>query len=179
LDRPLILLDACVLINLCATNLLRQIAASNGVQFAAARQATEESLFFELRTERGAERLAIDIPAMEATGDLLVLDLTEDEALAFVEFASEVDDGEAATIAVAHGREIRLATDDRRAIAFVAERRLVIDVIGTSDILLAWAIQSHADNAEIRRVLSLIRDGAKFEPSATDRHTQWWKENLR
>lgn len=178
MDRPLILLDACVLINLCATNLIREIAAGNGVQFAAARQAAEESLFVELRTERGPERLAIDVPALEAAGDLLVLDLSDDEAQAFVEFAGELDDGEAATIAMAQVRGIGLATDDRRAIAYIAERRLAIDVIGTSHLLLGWAATSKVNDVEVRRVLALIRDGARFEPSPTDPNANWWRDNL-
>src|ERR1019366_5454476 len=42
----------------------------------------------------------------------------------YVELASVVDDGEAATIAVAAQRNLQLATDDRKARRLCAERRI-------------------------------------------------------
>jgi len=178
LEKQPLLLDDCVVINLCATDLVRQIAEANRADFAVVREAAAESLFVEVRSEGGNERRAIDVAALQAAGALVLLELTAVEIGTFVEFATELDDGEAATIAVAKHRTFRLASDDRRALSFIAERQLAVQVIRTSDLILGWATQARVERAEIGRVLRLIRDCARFEPGAVDPNVAWWREHI-
>ncbi|MGH8984312.1 MAG: hypothetical protein ACRDY6_10625 [Acidimicrobiia bacterium] len=105
-------LDACVLINLYATARFAEIAQANGVQFAAVREVASETFFVGGAAER--DRTSADLSGSIESGDLTVLDMTEEEQSTFIELVVELDDGEAATLAVAVHRQLPVATDDRR-----------------------------------------------------------------
>src|SRR5438552_17812391 len=97
---PLILLDACCLLNLHATRRLEEILTAVQGRFAVAERVAAETLY----TRRGGsgddadEKDPVDMGSLVALGLLEVLPVeTPDEAASYVGFAAELDDGEAMT----------------------------------------------------------------------------------
>ena len=108
-----LLLDACVLINLIASGVpLRELAERSEVSFRIAELTAAEALF--VVADDGLLE-PIDLDALVAGSELIVEALAETEYEAFMKLASEVDDGEAATLAIAAARRWPVATDDRKA----------------------------------------------------------------
>jgi predicted nucleic acid-binding protein len=86
-----------------------------------------------------------------------------------------VDDGEAATIAVAAERGIPLATDDRKARRVCAELQLA-EPMRTLGILHSYADAVRLQPAQLRNLLVKIRDRASFQPPRSDPDHKWWHE---
>jgi len=167
-----------VLINLAASGRLAEIARANGVTLAVARIAASESLYTEHGGPHGVERVAIDVLELEAAGRVVVLDFEPTEAEAFVQMAEALDDGEAATLAIAAHRNLPVATDDRRALRYVEEQGLGIPLVRTSTLVRRWAESADPSVAEVAEVLQRIREGARFEPSPSDPNYAWWVNGL-
>jgi hypothetical protein len=172
MDMPIVLLDACVLINLCATELVKEIALANGVTFGIVSEVASESLYVDIPGVHGLDRMAIDVNSLE----LMVLELDGAELETFIAFAGELDDGEAATLAAALHRHLHAATDDRRALRFVQDRALAVEIVRTSDLIHRWANYVNADRAEVATILKRVREGAHFQPNPDDPHANWWRE---
>lgn len=172
MDMPILLLDACVLINLCATELVKEIALANGVIFGVVSEVASESLYVDIPTNHGLDRMPISVNSLE----LAVLELDAAELETFVAFATELDDGEAATLAAALHRYLLAATDDRRALRFVRDRALEVQIVGTLDLIYRWAAHFNAERDEVARILKRVRDGAHFQPNPDDPRANWWLE---
>ena len=73
--------DACVLINLCATDRLGEIAASLSVRFVVVEQVADET--FYLRSELGAQepRTLVDLETFIAQGVIEIVSLEDHEFL--------------------------------------------------------------------------------------------------
>src|SRR6266516_715658 len=111
----ILLLDACVALNVAATGRPTHILATLPTQFAMARQAAEETLYIEAITAGIATQEVVDPGQWVADGVLQILELESAETARFVALATEIDDGEAATLAIARERGLEVATDDRKA----------------------------------------------------------------
>ncbi len=171
----LLILDACVTINLIASGVdLEELATPMGVRFAMTRIAASEVLHLA-PTEAGGAREQIDVFELASRGALVVVDLQGEEVARYVQFARSVDDGEAATIAVASCRSVDLATDDRKG------RRLAQSVgvrtVGTAALLRAWYEGGQVGSARVARALLLIERRASYFPSQDDPDLSWWEEN--
>jgi hypothetical protein len=80
------------------------------------------------------------------------------------------------TLAIAHGRGLAAATDDRKARRIAAERygsSLVL--VRTTEILRAWVQVSSVDDATLRGVLKRIELVARFRPANDDPLREWWE----
>jgi predicted nucleic acid-binding protein len=175
---PVLMADACVLINLVASERLDEIAQANDVVFGLARLAANESLYTERPGDDGVEKVPIDIDALEATGHVRVLEFEPEEPETFLRMAAGLDDGEAATFAVASHRRLPVATDDRRALRYIHDEELDIEVLRTSTLVQRWAERSNPPPDEVREALRRIRDNASFEPGASDPNQEWWRATL-
>ncbi len=175
----LLIVDACVLINLVASEILADIGQANGVEFGVARPAANESLFIYLPTEHGIEKTTIDIRGLEAAGQIRLLDFQAAELQTFVEMAGNIGDGEAATLAIAVHRRQRMATDDRRALRFIEEQQLQLAADRTSSLLRRWANVSKATKPAVAEILLRIRNRASFEPNRSDPNHDWWIAAIR
>lgn len=169
-----VLIDACVLINLCASGVLEEISRAVHVRFVVTAEVAAEALYIEVQGER--ER--IDIDRLIEIGALRLDELKEEEIAAMVEFANDVDEGEAATLAVATNRGIAVATDDIAALRFIDRRELQVTVLGTSDLVRQWAESPGSPRREdVRGAIVRIELGASFHPSQRDPNYSWWKES--
>jgi predicted nucleic acid-binding protein len=88
-----------------------------------------------------------------------------------------VDDGEAATIALAVHRGLQLATDDRKA------RKLctgldIPEPRRTLALLRAYADALTLRPDQLRDLLINIRDRASFQPPRSDPDHKWWQDSI-
>lgn len=165
--------DACVLINLLATNRIAEIAACNDAAIVIVREVADETFF--LRPDNpAAERTPVDLNAMSTAGIIEVIDLDDDELALFVAYAAVVDDGEAATIAASLHRRLPLATDDRGALRLIARESLNLELHHTTEIMRRWA-ETGVPVAEVATALAAIELRASFIPGASDPNYTWWR----
>ena len=178
----LILLDACCLLNLHATGRLEEILATLQGRFAVAERVAAEALY----TRRGGsgddadETDSIDIHPLITLGLLEVLSVeTPDEAACYVSFAAELDDGEAMTCALALHRGAIVATDDRKALRLLATQAPPIRTRSTAQLLKEWADGAQVSSAELRTILTDVRQRARFAPGRHDPLHAWWEATLQ
>lgn len=176
--RRKILLDACVAINLAATGSLDHIANTLQVTFAIAAQAAAEVGY--LRDMAGGQVVLTPINLRQFEHDEIVeiLELTPAELGLYIQLAALVDDGEAATIAIAIQRHLDIATDDRRARRLCQERQLT-EPLRTVSLLRAYADAAHLASDQIQQIVTSIRDRASFQPPRSDPELKWWNDHAR
>ncbi len=163
-----LLLDACVAINLIASGIrLDEVARSVGTGFAMTSVAAAETLFLA-PDGAGGKRTAADLGAFPID----IIELAPDELSTFVELASQVDDGEAATLAVAIHRGLNVATDDRRGARVAKERG--IRVVTTASIMRSWADNAAPAARAVAVALDAIGRRASFVPRRSDPDYGWW-----
>ena len=86
-----------------------------------------------------------------------------------------IDDGEAATIAIAVRRSFPLATDDRKARKVCADLHLP-EPRRTLGILHSYADAARLPQPQIREILVKVRDRASFQPPRNDPDQKWWHD---
>lgn len=106
-----------------------------------------------------------------------VLTLVESEIDTYVELARDIDDGEAATIAIARSRSLAMATDDRKARRFAVEAGLAVPT-DTATILRQYAEATGLTPREIAALLQQVRDEATYVPRHADKNFDWWQQNI-
>jgi predicted nucleic acid-binding protein len=173
-----ITLDACSLLNLIATRRFGEIAQAIPAMFVVERRAANEVRYIR-RGGSGPDALdrePIDLGAIETDGFLAIEDLTTPDELAdFVAFAVEMDDGEAATGALARARGVPLVSDDRKARRVFSILEPPLSIRTTSEIIKAWADRKAISTAELADVLLDVETRARFRPGANDPLFQWWE----
>jgi predicted nucleic acid-binding protein len=169
-----LLLDACVAINLAATDRLQHIAQALGVTFTLARQAAAEVGHLRDGADSGPVLTPIDLSQYDRQ-TLEIISLTPLEYPLYVNLTQSVDDGEAATIAVAVQRGLQLATDDRKARRLCTELQIP-EPSRTLDLLRAYADTARLPHAQLRELLVKIRDRASFQPPRSDPSHKWWQD---
>jgi predicted nucleic acid-binding protein len=133
---PPLVLDACTLINLHACRQMESIVASLSGHVMIAEQVYDECRLdpFDPDDEI-VER--IDLARLIERGALTVVTpLTSAELNTFAAFAINLDDGEAATLALAVHRGWSVVTDDRAAIRELAGRA---PLFSTLDLIKNWS----------------------------------------
>lgn len=98
----------------------------------------------------------------------------EDEAGTFVDLAAVLDDGEAASAAIAIHRGWRLATDVRKAIEVVGDRA---ELVGSLDLVRAWSTADAVAGFVLRDALQRVR-GRGYVPSRAHPQRAWWDRAL-
>lgn len=177
MPQEVLLLDACVTINLLATDRLDEIAASLNLSFVVAEQVAAEVGHLREVVDGEVVVTPIDLQKQVAAGFLQILQLSPVELPTYVELADLVGDGEAATIAVALHRKLLLATDDRKARRICAERRLA-EPRRTLDLLHAYADVAVLDSETCREMLTMVRRRASFLPPRADPWRDWWSSHV-
>jgi predicted nucleic acid-binding protein len=176
--RRKLLLDACVAINLAAAARLDQIADALQVTFVIVAQAASEAGYLRDVVKGTTVLTPINLDQFVSDETLEIRELAPTELTLYLELAAIVDDGEAATIALAIHHRIELATDDRRARRLCAERSLA-EPGRTVALLHAYAEAARLKNDEVRQMLIQVRDRASFLPARSDPHLKWWNDHIR
>jgi predicted nucleic acid-binding protein len=174
--RTVLLLDACIAINLAATDRLHHIAETLDVNFVLTQQAAAEVGY--LRDIVNGELVSTPINLGQHTSDGTVqfIDLDPSEYPLYLELASIVDDGEAATIAIAAQRDLQLATDDRKARRLCADRHIP-EPLRTLALMHTYTDTARLNHTQVRDLLTKIRNRASFQPPRSDPDHKWWNDH--
>lgn len=164
----ILLLDACVAINMAAADCSETLSLALGLTFVMAEQAA-----YETGDVAEEERIVVRSYERREPFRARVLELSESETALYVVLARDIDDGEAASIAIAATRRLPIVTDDRKA-RRVAERAGISSILSTADILRAYEIKASLSNSEIKAILLRIEQDAHFHPRRTDALIAWW-----
>ena len=115
----------------------------------------------------------IDLTQYFAHGVLFQCDVEgEEETDLFVQYATRLDDGEAACLAIAKNRGWSLATDDRPATTLAGQAG--VPVLTTSELVKRWAKRTRANQQQIAAALWNIQRFAKFTPRQNSPAAAWW-----
>ena len=162
------------MINLAASNVpLRELARPNQVTFTMARIAAEEVLYLAPIGTAGT-REEIDVMGYTPRGDLRLTELRPPEWSTFLKLAQQVDDGEAATIAIANERNWPLATDDRKAQRLARANTPPLKFVTTTTLLRCWATENDEPAPRISAALRNIEARGAFAPRRNDPDRAWW-----
>jgi predicted nucleic acid-binding protein len=168
------ILDACILINLLASDEIEAILSASARQTFICSVVQRESIY--LRTEDPqVPRIQVDLQPLIDSGLLTVCSAESDkEVELYVHYASLLDDGEALSLAIALSRGYLLATDERKA------RRLFLEAAGdpthltsTSSLVRMWA-ENHRSAELLKECLLKIERRARYQPPTADENYQWW-----
>jgi hypothetical protein len=95
----------------------------------------------------------------------------------YVDYAVDLDDGEAMTLALAFSRGYSMATDDRKA------RRIFLEKIGdatrllsTAQILRGWSKKVGLPSGELKKLLLEVSRRGRFSPHSGDPDFLWWSK---
>jgi predicted nucleic acid-binding protein len=167
--------DACVLLNLLASGRFDDIAGGCDLRFAVVSEVAGETLY--LRHAASGEHERIDLQVFVARGLLEVFKVNgRAEQLRFIELAVNLDDGEAASIAVAEARDFALATDDKKARAVIQRKGVRIKLWSTFELLRHWQAIAGISDGALGSVLENIADRAKFRPKPGHPEFKWWSK---
>jgi predicted nucleic acid-binding protein len=170
------IVDACCLINLCATNRLSDILQAQEGSFHVSAEVRCEALSVYQPAADDAERLEltpIDLSSAIQSGLLKECKLDGlAELNAFVEFAIQLNDGEASCLAIAKSRGWRVATDDKKAIRLATAEG--ISVATTPQIIKKWVDVVVPESGDVVDMLLRIEKFAKFRPHRTNMLFGWW-----
>ena len=182
-DLNLLILDASCLLNLFATEKLREIVTASRNSFAVADYMLEEEALFiwtQQSADQPLENLPVDLEPLIEDGLIAVMSLeSSEEVETFVDFAVSIDDGEAITAALAVHRACAVATDDRKARRVIGEQAPSVSLVSTLDLLKEWAETTQIPTAELRPMMEAMESGASYTPGSRNPLFEWWLEILR
>jgi len=166
-------------VNLFATGQARNILSMDRYSFAICSAVKDEAIFLRPTEPQAPPELVRLEPFIEP-GILSVLHLqTEEEETLFIDYASQLDDGEAMSIALAVSRRALLATDDQKARRiFVEETNDATRLLFTSQILKAWATSNPIGKDQLKTILTQVTLHARFFPAKYDVEYQWWTKAI-
>jgi predicted nucleic acid-binding protein len=174
------ILDACVLINLLASGEVEGVLRATARDSFVCAAVEKEAVY--LRTDDPNSPLElVSLTSYVEAGLLAVCDVAGSEEMGlYVDYASELDDGEAMSLAIALSRDFILATDERKARRLFSEaardpRRLV----STSDLMRAWTEGTGIPAERLKIALLRIESRARYQPPPADANHRWWADASR
>ena len=170
------ILDACCLINLYSVGNLEKLLAGCGGTFHVPDEVQKEATVYRQPDPENPSHLVpapIDLSSFLARGLIRICHFEDaGELKLFVEYASQIDDGEASCLAIARSRGWTVATDDRKAIRLASASGIA--VVTTPELVQRWARASRATDSEVIRVIQNIERFARFRPRAGGPLFEWW-----
>ena len=177
-----LLLDACCVINLFGSKREAEILAALEQPVAvAAHVADDEALYVYSgppdNIRQSKEPIRFD--ALIQQGLVTVASLAgEREPEMFVRLAAALDDGEAMTAAIAVERGWAIATDDGRAINYLAAHYPAVNIVTTPALLRRWVEARQPAAREVRDTLEAVRLRANFAIGPKHSLYAWWQSWL-
>lgn len=175
------IIDACSLINLYASNYFESILKCQSKQFFIVEQVKNESLYIRKTSEliKDDKKEPIELNKYLRSGLIKVVKLkSQNEKNLFINLVSQIDDGEAATFAVAIERKMEIITDDRKAIRLLKREAPTVVCFSTLDIIKSWTKSASIRPTEIKSVLNNILLRARYRPHKNHHLLYWWQEIL-
>lgn len=136
----------------------------------------EAHYIWEIAPDGSRSQVPIDLQTPIADGLLKVVQPESDAELdAYVDFASELDDGEAQAMAIAMHRGFILLTDERKALQIAQRVEVGVRTITTAQVLQKWVAHSAANAGRLPQVLRSIEERARFRPRQGSVDGEWWE----
>lgn len=172
-----VLLDACCVLNFCASGNLLAILKTIPAQVAVTQVVQERELKTLQRLEDEENEGATQFEEAIAQGLLKVVDFkSEEEAETFVNYVFELgDDGESATCAIAIHRGWAIATDDKKANSFFQRQAPHLQILSTPEIIKHWSEEAGLDSSALRDALNAIRVKGSYMPPKNHPLRSWWQ----
>ncbi|OCQ98770.1 hypothetical protein BCD64_22195 [Nostoc sp. MBR 210] len=176
-----LLLDACCVLNFCASGQFLAILKSIPAQVAVTTVVQERELKTLQRLKDEENEGAIQFETAITQSLLTVVDFeSEEEVESFVNYAAILrDDGESATCAIAIHRGWAIATDDKQAIKFFQQSAPYIQVLSTPDVIKHWSEEADVDLSLLRDALNAIQVKGRYFPDRTHPLRSWWEAALK
>ena len=175
--RPVVI-DTPVLLNLLATGFASEILKAIPVPCFLCPVVRSETIYLRHPDPtQPHERVSLD-PFVEA-GTLLVTELeTSAEEELYVQFAADLDDGEAMSLALCHARGYSLATDDRKARKLATELApAAVPLLATSEMIQNWSEQVQLSTERLGNVIQAVERRARFVPGFGYPLKEWWERS--
>ena len=176
--RHPLLLDACAVINFAASRRFEDLATVHG-GFRLVDIVANEAHFVRNggTGEDADERESIDLGALITAGHVSVEPgATEDELDSYVQFATDLGDGESMTLAIALHRGHTVVTDDRKASRVAVENDITLAT--TLEIFGAWEVTENPSMSEVRTALINLRDRGRYVPQRNHPLRHWWEQHM-
>ena len=174
------IIDSCSLINLYSGwGQLAELESLSSKWYVGDTAVTESEFVREYQLDHSKKLVPLDLQPSIKRGVIIPVSLwTEAEYEDFVNFAGELDDGEAQALAIARHRKFVLLTDDRRAIRMAGRVDIDVPTISTPDILKRWSDLSKINERRLAVVIPRIVDLARFTPGPSSPLYDWWMSYL-
>jgi len=172
------IIDACALLNLYASGSLEAILKSRRQPCCVVEQVKQESLFIRKPSDSATsyDRKPVVLEPFFQSGLLKLVKLeSEAEQELFVNLAAQIDDGEAATIAVAISRRMQVVTDDKKAIRVLKQEAPTLICLSTLDVVKAWSEAMAIEPTQIKTALESIIKHANYLPGKKHHLFDWWQ----
>jgi hypothetical protein len=178
-SQSVAILDACVLINILASGRAQEILTGSEYRFAVCTVVGSESIYLRA-ADANAPPEEVNLDPFVKSKCLTVCALSGDaERSLFIDYATDLDDGEAMTLALAFSRGFSMATDDRKA------RRIFLEEIGdatrllsTAQILRMWSQRAALTARELKKLLLEVSRRGRFSPPSGDPDFVWWSKGV-
>ena len=96
----------------------------------------------------------------------------------YVDYATEVDDGEAQALAIAKNRDFILLADDRRAARLAQRPGINVRTTSTPAVLQSWPRLSIENEHKLTVNIPRVADLARFAPANDSGFFSWWKRYM-
>ncbi|MBE9197678.1 MULTISPECIES: hypothetical protein [unclassified Nodularia (in: cyanobacteria)] len=174
-----VLLDACCILNFCASGEFLAILKSIPAEVVLTKVVQDELKTLQRLKEEDNEG-AIQFEEAIKQGLLMVVDFAAEEDELFVNYAAILgDDGESATCAIAVYRKWAIATDDKRAIPFFKQTAPDLQILSTLDIIKHWSESAGVDSSKLSDILNAIRFKARYLPGTGHSLRSWWEQAMK
>ena len=173
-----IILDACCIITLFASLVIEPVLSAISISIAVSKYVAEkEALYCYSNPANGATPKKTEINLQPLIHhdliEIVSLDINK-EADTMVQFASELNDGEAATGAIAVNRNWAVGTDDKKATRIIREQSPKIQILSTPELMKNWAVSQNPSQRDVAVALRNIRLRGKYTPDPEHDFYNWW-----
>jgi predicted nucleic acid-binding protein len=175
LSPSALILDACTLINLHACRQMESIVVSIPGQVMIAEQVYDECRLDPFDPDDEIVERTDLARLIERRALTVVTSLTNTELNSFAAFAIRLEDGEAATLALAVHRGWTVVTDDRAAIRELAGQA---PLLSTLDLIKTWADTLAITRDVLAVTLADLRVRGRYVPSKSHPLWSWWNQFL-
>lgn len=177
--HPYLILDACCIMNLYASNYITDIIASiaESIAVAAYVKDIEALTVYKHSKKHAMEKEPINLNPLIDRKLLTVVNLdTEAEKLSFANLATQrLDDGEAITLSIAIHRNWAIATDDKLAIRLCNNQFPHIQCLSTPELLKHWVETAKPKPNSIKNALHNIENRANYLLGRQHPFYTWWE----
>jgi len=175
LKRTLIVADASSLINFEASQAMDEILETCGLEVGVVHpQVWTEVLYVRRPGIPDTAVVAIDLEAHERAGIVRRLRLDPAEMGVFVHLAGLMDDGEAASLAVAITRRLDILGDDRALARLMKSEAPTVRLLSTPMLVRQWVDVCKPEVARASEIIENIEKYGRFVPAVTEPNYQWW-----